>query len=135
MSEKRDVWQERLNEFKGSEQAETVLMLSGSASLMRIALAWSGMSVIRKAKLKPCVAKDTESVWRWLWDHVEYSQEDLMNRIPGATAQTPRNFAALVANRVLYPDGTLNSFAGRYLKERVLDAFGIRKKTHRLPTV
>jgi hypothetical protein len=30
---------------------------------------------------------------------------------------------SLIGNRILYPDGTVNSFAQRYLRERVLKLF------------
>lgn len=128
MRKKHDAWQAKLEAFKRQEQPETVLMLAGSAELTRIALAWSGMPVARKKKLKSCETDDHEGVWRWLWDNIEYSQDELLNRVPGSTPQTARNFAALVANRVLYPDGTLNSFVSKYMKERVLGLFGIRRR-------
>jgi hypothetical protein len=38
-----------------------------------------------------------------------------------------RKFEALVANRVLYPDGTVNSFVQKYLQDRVLTLFKIRR--------
>ena len=34
----------------------------------------------------------------------------------------------LVGNRVLYPDGTVNSFVQRYLRERVLKLFDTKPR-------
>jgi len=38
-------------------------------------------------------------------------------------ALRPGQCTALTANRLLHPDGTLNSYAERYLKERVFKLF------------
>jgi len=62
---------------------------------------------------------------------VRYSRKDLLARIPLSDSRTPGDFDALVANRVLYPDGTLNSFVERYLRERVLTIFKGRRRTSR----
>lgn len=134
MRKKQDVWQVKLEAFKRQEQPETLLMLAGSVELTRIALAWTGMHVVRKTTLKSCSTNDEESVWRWLWDNIEYSQDELLSRIPGYTVRTARNFKALVANRVLYPDGTVNSFVSKYMKEKVLSLFGIRRRISTRPT-
>ena len=37
----------------------------------------------------------------------------------------------LTANRVLYPDGTINSFVRRYLRQKVLRLLGVDAKTRR----
>ena len=34
----------------------------------------------------------------------------------------------LIGNRVLYPDGTINSFVQRYLRDRVLKSFDAKPK-------
>ena len=34
----------------------------------------------------------------------------------------------LIANRILYPDGTANSFVQRYLREQVLELFDAKLK-------
>jgi len=34
----------------------------------------------------------------------------------------------LIANRILYPDGTVNSFVQRYLREQVLKLFDAKHK-------
>lgn len=127
MSRRQDLWREKLTDFKQREKPEVVLMVAGSAELTRIVLAWSGMPTKHKRRSKPCCAESEEETWLWLWDSVEFSQGELVSRVPGSTARTASNFAALVANRVLYPDGTVNSFVSRYMKERVLSLFKIQR--------
>lgn len=122
-----DLWTTRLAEFKRHEKPETVLILSGSAELTRIAAAWSGMSVVRKRKLSPYVQADEDATWRWLWENTDYSMEELLLRLPVSPEKTKRNFAALVANHVLYPDGTVNSFVQRFLHEKVLNLFRVQR--------
>jgi hypothetical protein len=39
-----------------------------------------------------------------------------------------RKLKPLIGNRVLYPDGTVNSFVQRYLRERVLKLFDARPR-------
>jgi hypothetical protein len=39
-----------------------------------------------------------------------------------------RKLKPLVGNRVLYPDGTVNSFVQRYLRERVLKLFDTKPR-------
>jgi len=124
---RKNLWSARLTEFKQREKPETVLMVAGSADLMRIAVAWPGTLVVKKRRVLPCRCDEPESMWRWLWDSVAFSKEEFFGRVPGATEKTEQKFAALVANRVLYPDGTLNSFVEKYLQERVLTLFKIQR--------
>ncbi len=52
-----------------------------------------------------------------------------LNRLAGSdvperwAALVERKLKPLIGNRVLYPDGTVNSFVQRYLRERVLKLF------------
>ncbi len=48
---------------------------------------------------------------------------NLLLVIPNANARTEKNLDALIAGRVLYPDGTLNTFIERYLRDRVVKLF------------
>lgn len=117
---KKDKWADWLADLKRHEKPEAVLMLAGSAELMRIAVAWSGTPVVRKKRLSTCREDD---IWRWLWDNANYSREEFLRRLPVTPERANRMFESLVANRVLYPDGTVNSFVQKYLQERVLSLF------------
>lgn len=127
----RNVWLEGLDAFKKSERPEVVLMVAGQAELMRIAVAWMHTDVTRARPLTKLRGASESEVWSWLWENARYDREGLLARIPSAAARTEKSLAALIANRVLYPDGTLNSFVERYLKERVIKLFApsTRKRT------
>jgi hypothetical protein len=120
---KTDVWKQRLKAFKESEQPETVLVVAGQGELLRIIVAWMQTAVCRTRRLTKLQDESETQVWAWLWENMQYDRMELLTRVPNATAKTERNLDALIANRVLYPDGTVNAFVGRYLKHRVAGLF------------
>lgn len=124
-------WKQALEQFKKQEKPEAILMVCGNAELTRIAVAWSNIHSRCVKRPTKHLGEDENSVWQWLWENASYVKEDVLSRIPGSRQAAERNFTALMANRVLYPDGTLNSFVERYLREKVLELFGVpRKKRH-----
>jgi hypothetical protein len=129
---RKDRWKERLNAFKGKECPEAVLMLAGAGQdeLMRIAVAWRQTDITRAKRLSKLKSEGDEELWSWLWENVRYERTALLARIPGAAARTEKNLDALIANRILYPDSTLNAYVERYLRQRVLKLFAqpIRKR-------
>ncbi len=123
-----DRWKERLHRIKEQERPETVLAIAGNSELIRVAVAWMGINAKRKKTLSPCPGDDEEAIWRWLWTNTAFSEGWFYSRIAGDKDKAERNFAVLVANRVLYPDGTVNGFVQRYLREKVLALFGMAKR-------
>ncbi len=125
---KKNLWSNRLDTLKRQEKPETVLVIAGSAELTRGVVAWMGIQTERKKRLSACEDTDGESLWRWLWENAVFPEAWFYSRIPGCRKKAEQNFAALVANRVLYPDGSINGFVERYLREKVLALFGIAKR-------
>lgn len=126
---KQDLYTERLLRFKENEKPEAVLMVADSPHLVKIVVAWTSMPVCRKRQLRPLTDTIEDGIWNWLWENTEYSHDELIKRIPAADATTPRKIEALIANRVLYPDGTANGFVEKFMREQVLRHFG-RKHVH-----
>ncbi|HPO12013.1 MAG TPA: hypothetical protein PLI09_01105 [Candidatus Hydrogenedentes bacterium] len=124
---KKDLWLERLEIIKRQESPETVLIVAGSVELTRIVVAWKGIKTNRKKKLSACNSIDNQALWCWLWENVVYSEDWFYSRITGCRKKAQQNFEVLVANRVLYPDGTINGYVERYLRGKVLNLFGISK--------
>lgn len=116
-------WSETLNGFKHDARPDVVLMVAGQSELMRIALAWKQTRVTRARRVTRLRGSSEADAWSWLWENTRYDRVALLGRIPNATARTERNLNALIASRVLYPDGTINPFVERYLKERVVRLF------------
>ncbi len=127
---RKNIWQEKLSAFKENEQPEATLMIAGQTELMRIALAWKQTEVSRGRRLSKLQGNSEADIWAWLWKNVRYDRAALLGRIPGASNRTARNLDALIGCRVLYPDGTINAYVERYLKERVVKLFApaIRKR-------
>jgi len=120
---------EKLNLFKEREKPETVLLLEGDKQLIKIVVAWSNTET-RQAKPLSALASDSErGVWQWLWENTEYSEEELCTNSSVPQYSLKSKLALLIGNRALYPDGTVNSFVQRYLRERVLKLFESRRTT------
>jgi hypothetical protein len=67
-------------------------------------------------------------MWDWLWANARYSLDDLAERSSLTAPLVERKPKPLIGNRVLYPDGTVNSFVQRYLRERVLGLFDAKPR-------
>jgi hypothetical protein len=119
----RRKWEPVLEEFKQSEEPESVLLVSGSQTLIRILVAWKKMEIRRNPRSSKYFVDSDGSAWQWLWKNVEYSMQDLEERLPFSDSGLQQKVDALIANRVLYPDGTINSFADRFLREKVVKLY------------
>jgi len=114
---------EQLQRLKRDESPEVVLLVADDPALMKIAVAWTSLDV-RPAE-EPTDPPDEldRKAWDWLWANVEYSVDELAEKSGLTATLVERKLRPLIGNRVLYPDGTVNSFVQRYLRERVLKLF------------
>ena len=117
---KQDPYHTLLQSFKDEETPETILLVAGNGELTRIAVAWTSVETKRARRLSTRHGETSLELWDWLWQNTEFSRDAFLDRIPCAGAKTARNFDTLVANRVLYPDGTVNRFLQQYLRSRVI---------------
>ncbi len=122
---------EILHQFKAGEQPDCLLLLSEDSASLKIAVAWGGISIRRVELGKPSPDEPDALRWDWLWSSVSYSIAEVAVRTGLTTYLIERKLPGLVANRVIYPDGTLNSFVQRYLRERVLRLFRPAKQRER----
>lgn len=121
-------WSDRLAWFKSEENPEAVLVVADDPALTKIVVAWPTINVERKEPSRALSAESEHESWQWLWKNVHYSQAEIAQRtgIRGETLE--RKMQILIGNRVLYPDGTVNSFVQRYLREKVLHLFNAKPK-------
>jgi len=119
---------EQLQRLKRDESPEAVLLVADDPALMKIAIAWTSLDV-RPAE-EPTEPPDEldRKAWDWLWANVEYSVDELAEKSGLTAPLVERKLRPLIGNRVLYPDGTVNSFVQRYLRERVLKLFDAKPK-------
>jgi len=110
---------EILDAFKKDEAAESIYPLLNEPSLCNALVAWRSVS-IRYKKASECPALDEPGRWEWLWDQVEFDVGSF-----GVVAGCPGGEVANLLNRLkglrlIYPDGTLNSYAKQYLSQLIM---------------
>jgi hypothetical protein len=123
-----DVYTEKLAWFKRNENPEAVLVIADDSELMKIVVAWTTLDVWPAQKLTDPPDEPDRKGWDWLWANVDYSVEGLAEKSGLTAPLLERKLRPLIGNRVLYPDGTVNSFGQRYLRERVLKLFDAKPR-------
>ena len=113
----------KLGWFKENEKPEAVLLVADDPELVKVIVAWSNTVTKCAEPTSPLVEDSEDYVWKWLWDNTLYSRAELLSRVALHEREFERKWRILVGNRVLYPDGTVNSFVQRYLREKVLNLF------------
>jgi hypothetical protein len=90
-------------------------LLVQDADARRVAVAWEGMPV--KWRAPPWAAKSDggNADWDRLWKSLDLSLRELGTRAGLPLAPTVRVFEMLRANRLVFPDGTLDAAAARLL--------------------
>ncbi len=123
-----DPYAQKLAWFKENEKPEVVLVVGDDPELIKIVLAWTNTAVRPAKKLSKLRGQSESDCWEWLWRNTDYSLQELLAK----SGLSPRNFGSkletLIGNRVLYPDGTINSFVQRYLREKVLRLFDAKPR-------
>lgn len=125
-----DVYDQKLAWFKQNERPEAVLLMADNPERIKIVIAWTNLEVHRVEKLTELRSESKSEVWEWLWKNTRYSQAELIDRIGISFSESglESKMGPLIGNRILYPDGTINSFVQRYLREQVLKLFEMKPK-------
>lgn len=123
-----ELYAEKLAHFKGNEKPEVVLLIADDLDLIKIVVAWTNTTVMGAQKLSPFRHDSESEVWEWLWRNAVYSREELIAKSALSEHGFEKKMTPLIGNRVLYPDGTVNSFVQRYLRDRVLKLFEAKPK-------
>ena len=125
---RNDLFTERLRRFKENENPEVVLLVADDPEFTKIVVAWTSLDVRPAEKPSQSPGESEHEIWDWLWANTGYSLADLAERSGLTVPLIERKLKPLVGNRVLYPDGTVNSFVQRYLRERVLKLFDAKPR-------
>ena len=125
-----DLYLEKLAWFKQNERPEAVLLVADNPERIKLIVAWSNLDVKRAERLTELRGESENEVWEWLWENTKYSRAELKEKIgvPLSELSLGIKMRPLIGNRVLYPDGTVNSFVQRYLREQVLKLFEAKPK-------
>lgn len=120
----------KLARFKQEEKPEAVLVIADNQELIRIVVAWTNLELRHADRLTESIGESENQVWEWLWGNTVFSLTDLKLKIgvPYSESVLETKLRPLIGNRIIYPDGTINSFVQRYLREKVLKLFEMKSK-------
>jgi hypothetical protein len=125
-----DLFIEKLTWFKQNEKPETVLVIAGNQELIKIIVAWSNLEVKPADEMTKLTGDSENAVWDWLWKNAGFSLTELKVKtgLPCSESVLGQMMKPLIGNRILYPDGTVNSFVQRYLRGEVAKLFEAKTK-------
>ncbi len=125
-----NLYTEKLAWFKQNEKPEAVLVVANNPDLIKIVVAWTSLDVRRADKLTRLPGESEIEIWEWLWQNTEFSLSELKEKIGISFSELAleNKMKPLIGNRIIYPDGTVNSFVQRYLREQVLKLFEAKQK-------
>lgn len=106
------------------------MLIADNPELIKITIAWTNLEVRTATKLTELVGESENEIWEWLWKNTMFSLTELRLKadVPYLESVLEGKMRPLIGNRILYPDGTENSFVQRFLRERVLKLFETRLK-------
>jgi hypothetical protein len=121
---------EKLAYFKQNEKPEVVLLIADNPELIKIIIAWTNIDVKCIDKLPQPNSDSERELWERLWQNTEFSLAELKEKADISVADyvLENKMKPLIGNRILYPDGTINSYVQRYLKESVVKLFEAKSK-------
>lgn len=124
----KNLYVEKLSYFKQNEKPEVVLLLVEKPDLIKIVVAWTSLDIKQENGFSVVPGDSESEAWEWLWENVTYSLRELKDKIGVSLSERvlERKVKFLIGNRIIYPDGTVNSFIERYLRERVIKLFEIK---------
>ena len=132
-----DFFIEKLHWFKQNEKPEAVLVIADNPELIKIIIGWTNLEVRHTDSILELNNASENEIWEGLWKNTKINLTELKEKtgVPYSESVLENKLKPLIGNRILYPDGTINSFVQRYLRERVLTLFESHlKKPNKKPT-
>jgi hypothetical protein len=123
---------DKLAWFKQNEKPEVVLMLADDPERIGIVIAWTNINVKPAETVTEPVNTCETVIWDWLWENTLFSYNELKEKTGTSLSEIglENKIRPLIGNRIIYPDGTVNSYVQRYLRERVVHLFENKGKTN-----
>ena len=123
---------DKLAWFKQNEKPEVVLMLADDPERIGIVIAWTNINVKPAETMTELVNTCETVIWDWLWENTLFSYSELKEKTGTSLSEIglENKMRPLIGNRIIYPDGTVNSYVQRYLRERVVHLFENKKNTN-----
>jgi len=122
-------FEEAIAYFKEKEQPEDALLLIPqekgdvrAKELQAIIIAWPKI-MIERTKGSSGINGSDQEIWDGIWRQVEYD-EDEISRATRISAPG-KALDVLIANRLIYPDGTVSQYASKALRSILKGQLGI----------
>ena len=124
------LYTEKLDWFKHNEKPEAVLVIADNLELIKIIIAWPNLEVKPAENLSELKGNSENEIWDWLWKNTRFTLAEIKAKtgVPYSQSVLEQKMKPLIGNRVLYPDGTVNSFVQRYLRGEVAKLFEAKAK-------
>lgn len=108
-----------LAEFKANENPEAILVVGEDSLMTRLVLAWPNVART-EVELATPFSKDWDDIkrWAWLWTGIRYSKKDMFAIV--GRSRLDVQLRVLIANRIIYPDGTVHSYLTKFFRTRVV---------------
>lgn len=112
-------YEEAIADFKTKETIEDSMVLSGkdehAQRLRRFVVGWQKIKISAAGKNSAAPENEFDR-WDWLWKAVKYDVEELsvISGVPKSMVESC--LQTLRGNRVIYPDGTVSSYATKILR-------------------
>jgi hypothetical protein len=106
------------------------LLLNDNPDMAKIVVAWTSLDIGHADNLSSPAGNSASETWEWLWENTNYSLRELKEKIGTSFSETAleSKMKPLIGNRIIYPDGAVNSFVERYLREQVVKLFEAKSK-------
>ena len=126
----KELYAEKLSWFKQNEKPEAVLLVADNPERIRLVIAWTNVSVNPAGNMTELKGESENEIWEWLWENTLFSKKELSAKIGISLSEFSLQIKImpLIGNRVIYPDGTINLYVQRYLREQVVKLFEVKPK-------
>ena len=130
-----DLFIEKLAWFKQNEKPEIVLLIADEPECIKIIIAWTNTQVVPADNLTELVNASEKEIWEWLWENTIYYPDELKEKTGASFSEKglENKMKPLIGNHIIYPDGIINSYVQRYLREKVINLF--ESKTRKIAKI
>jgi hypothetical protein len=120
-----NIFNDCLTRFKINEKPEALLLIADNPEYIKLVIAWTNLNIKYRNNLTDIKGESEKNTWDWLWENVEFSKKELIDILGTHLTELALDskLKPLIGNRVIYPDGTMNSYVQRYLRGKVLNLF------------
>ena len=117
---------EVLKDFKDNEEPDSIVPIIENEDLRNGIVAWKSVQVqYRGTAAQGCEDKDSVKRWDWMWAQITFDQGKF-GVVAGIKAQEVQSLLArLIGLRLIYPDGTINTYARQYLQSIIVSRLKI----------